>query len=85
MSVHHNLVDGFRAYEDETRGTSFVEGDPRFSSRAGFDFHLLAGSPALDAGDAAARPAGATTDRDGHPRVVGPAVDLGAYERQTVP
>lgn len=85
VSVHHNLVDGFRGYEGETRGTSFVEGDPRFSSRAAFDFHLLAGSPAIDAGDAAALPAGVSTDRDGHPRVVGPAVDLGAYERQTTP
>lgn len=85
VSVHHNLVDGFREYEDETRGTSFVEGDPRFASHAAFDFHLLAGSPALNAGDASALPAGAVTDRDGHPRVVGPAVDLGAYERQTVP
>jgi len=85
VSVHHNLVDGFRAYEGETRGTSFVEGDPRFASRAAFDFHLLAGSPAVDAGDAAALPAGVSTDRDGHPRIVGRAVDLGAYERQPTP
>src|SRR5262249_34524201 len=47
----------------------------------GSDFHLLATSPAIDAGVGIA--AGAPSfDLDGNPRPVGAGVDLGAYERQ---
>jgi len=45
----------------------------------GSDFHLLATSPAIDAGEAAHAPA---VDLEGNPRPVGAGVDLGAYERQ---
>ncbi len=51
-------------------------GDPRFVSAD--DFHLRAGSPAVDAG-AVPGPALAL-DLDGHPRVQGAGPDLGAYE-----
>jgi hypothetical protein len=47
----------------------------------GSDFRLLPTSPAVDAGTAGSAP---PTDLDGNPRPVGPAVDLGAYERQLV-
>ena len=60
--------------------------DPRFSARASGDFRPAAGSPLIDAGDAAdVLPA---LDQAGKPRVVdgngdGVAVaDIGAYERQ---
>ena len=46
------------------------------------DYHLKAGSPAVNAGSNALVPAGITTDLDGLPRVVGGTVDQGAYERQ---
>jgi hypothetical protein len=45
------------------------------------NLRLQPGSPAIDAGD----PNTATlplTDLDGHPRIFGSAVDLGAYECQ---
>jgi hypothetical protein len=45
----------------------------------GADFHLLATSPAIDAGTPANAP---PRDRDGNPRPVGAGYDLGAYERQ---
>ena len=46
----------------------------------------LPGSPLINAGSNALVPAGMTTDQrgPGFPRVVGPAVDVGAYESQTV-
>ncbi len=44
------------------------------------DLHLQPGSPAIDAGSNAAVPGGITTDRDGNPRIMGKAVDMGAYE-----
>jgi hypothetical protein len=54
-----------------------VSADPRFAGSG--DLHLQAGSPAIDAGSAAI-PDLPATDLDGDPRVVGPSVDLGAYE-----
>ena len=44
------------------------------------DYHLGADSPAADAGDDSAITAG-ETDLDGHPRISGAHVDIGAYER----
>jgi hypothetical protein len=43
------------------------------------DYHLGAGSPCISAGDPGGSYAG-QTDADGRPRLVGPRVDLGAYE-----
>jgi hypothetical protein len=52
-----------------------ISADPLLTS----DFHLLDGSPAIDAGNDAA-PDLPATDLAGNPRVAGPAVDLGVYE-----
>jgi hypothetical protein len=47
---------------------------------------LLAGSPAIDAGNNALIPTGVTTDQrgPGFPRIVGAAVDIGAFELQSI-
>ena len=50
--------------------------DPMFADGGAGDFHLLAGSPAIDAGTAVAQ----TIDADGAPRVSGASVDIGAFE-----
>jgi hypothetical protein len=52
--------------------------DPRFVA-PGSDFHLLAGSPAIDAGSLVPGQF-APFDLEGHPRPHGPAPDLGAFE-----
>lgn len=49
------------------------------------DLHLLAGSPAIDAGinlgnDLQGQPISGTSDIDGRPRVQGGAIDIGAHE-----
>jgi len=44
------------------------------------NFRLQEGSPAIDAGNDLGIPSGITTDLGGNPRIVGAAVDMGAYE-----
>ncbi len=63
-------------------GLSFAGGnrttDPLFTSYAARNFHLLAGSPALDYGLLQYSPA---TDFDGNARTYGAGPDAGAFER----
>jgi predicted outer membrane repeat protein len=56
----------------------------------GGNLRLNSGSPAIDAGanelyEPGALPVDVTTDLDGQQRIVGPAVDMGAYEYQPDP
>jgi len=53
------------------------ETDPQFVNAESFDFHLKAGSPAIDAGKANRAP---KRDFDGKRRPQGDKVDIGAYE-----
>ncbi len=73
-------------------GTGNLSANPSFINPGGGDFGLLQGSPAIDAGNNSAVPAGVTLDLSGGPRFlddgsapdtgVGPApvVDIGALE-----
>jgi hypothetical protein len=70
-----NLLFGVTSSHLDPR-TLFV--DPHFAGAD--DFRLAPGSPAIDAGDAAFLPADLKTDFAGNPRIVGGAVDLGAFE-----
>jgi len=48
------------------------------------DFHLAAGSPCIDAGDPAYTAGDDETDLDGRSRLGGSAVDIGAYEENSL-
>lgn len=85
VRVDYNLINGFRGLEDgETRGTNYVEGNPRFVNPAAANYRLQADSPAINAGDNASVLVGVVTDMDGNPRIVGGMVDMGAYEFRRV-
>ncbi|MDH7487801.1 MAG: right-handed parallel beta-helix repeat-containing protein [Anaerolineae bacterium] len=79
VTVDHNLIDGYRGYEDEVYGEDYVEGDPRFVDAAAADFHLRPESPAIDRGSATAAP---NVDMDGDLRPAGAGYDIGADEWQ---
>ena len=74
-------------------GLGNIKADPRFVNPGYFDsndtwidgdYHLLAGSPCIDAGNKSAVPPSVTTDLDGNTRIRGPAVDMGVYESPTI-
>ncbi len=82
-TVENNLIDGYRAYndgkEEEVKGDNPVEADPKFSNLNSYNFSLLPDSPAIDSGTNTGLTAG-DTDFDGNPRIIGGAVDIGAFE-----
>ena len=75
---------------DVTGSDGNISADPLFVNAAAGDYHVDAGSPAIDAGDNNA-PELPTTDFDGNPRIFDvdadgqAAVDMGAFERQSAP
>jgi hypothetical protein len=62
-------------------GAFNINADPQFTSAT--DYHPLAGSPLVDAGDPS--PSSDILDLDGNPRIVNGRRDMGAYELQPVP
>ncbi len=68
----------------DIRGGFVGEGNmdvlPRFVDAVNGDFHLLASSPLIDAGDPNFVPDPQQVDADGDPRLVADAVDMGADE-----
>jgi parallel beta-helix repeat protein len=64
-------------------GTANINGDPLFISAN--DLELGRDSPCIDAGSSAALPPGVVTDLAGYPRILGAAVDMGAFESSPVP
>ncbi|MDR1383866.1 MAG: hypothetical protein LBJ67_08495, partial [Planctomycetaceae bacterium] len=66
-------------------GTPEYPIDPLFANREAGFYLLLPNSPAVNTGNNALIPAGITTDLNGNARIVGNAVDIGAYESSDVP
>jgi parallel beta-helix repeat protein len=86
-SSYTSLVGFQTASGQETHG---IQASPRWSNPTGSDFHLTAGSPAIDSANSSA-PGQTATDIDGYPRVDDPVTvdsgigvrsydDRGAYE-----
>ncbi len=82
--VGYNTLSSFTAWDDGADNYVYDSAQPLFTDAANGDYTLADGSVAIDAGDVAYLPSDLTTDRAGSPRVVGDAVDLGAFERLVV-
>ncbi len=67
---------------DLSVGSGNITNAPRFIDTVGFpgNFHLQTNSPCINAGNNSF--ASGPLDLDGRPRIVGPKVDMGAYESQ---
>ncbi|MCC6850009.1 MAG: chromate efflux transporter [Deltaproteobacteria bacterium] len=75
---------GFAAYRAGTgQDAGSIFADPLLAAPVSGDFHLGAGSPAIDAGDPGYTPAPGEVDLDGAARKNGPRVDCGADEATT--
>jgi len=61
-------------------GEGSIDADPCFVDAENGDYHLLASSPCIDAGDPNYIAEPNETDLDGNPRVIGGRIDMGAYE-----
>lgn len=70
------------ASQEAVLGTGCVSADPLLVDPAAGDYHLAAGSPAIDAGTGPALPGSVATDFYGGARVMGSSVDIGAAEFQ---
>ena len=77
VSIDHNLIEGYRGYEDEVIGVNDLEGNAGFFDPFSFDFHLSPSSIAIDRGSPLEAP---VTDFDGDARPIGKGVDIGADE-----
>jgi YD repeat-containing protein/predicted outer membrane repeat protein len=60
-------------------GAGCKNADPRFVDQANLNFHLAVGSPCLNAGSNAVTDL-PPRDIEGHPRIFGGVIDMGAYE-----
>lgn len=76
LRISHNLAFGSRC--SATGDDAPLDGNPRFTNPAARDFHLLPGSPAIDA--AVVLEEGFLPDHDGVVRPQGTVADVGAYE-----
>jgi len=73
VAVANNLIDGYSSYN----GDNSVTGDPLFVDPDQQEFHIQAGSPAIDAAQASSAP---ELDYDDFLRPNNGLYDIGAYE-----
>jgi hypothetical protein len=95
VTLSYSDIDAFARQSDlnltggsgsNTSGPGNIGVDPKWANPAAGDFSLVAGSPAVDAGDPAGLGAGEpTTDLLGKPRLAGARTDMGAFEFQPPP
>jgi predicted outer membrane repeat protein len=75
-----NPIVSFSIVQGGYSGTSNLNEDPLFIDPANGNFQLQEGSPAINAGNNTAIPAGLLTDLAGNTRILEDVVDMGAYE-----
>ncbi len=75
------LVQGGGTNEAICGAGNIYNQNPQFVNPSAGDFHLLAASPAIDAGNNSDVPSYLTTDADGNIRIAGGVVDMGIYEQ----
>jgi predicted outer membrane repeat protein len=86
LYVDYTLVN--KISEGVDLGSHIITGEPRFVDAENGDFRLRADSPAINVGDSSVIESypflrdEAEIDLDGNRRIVGGAIDLGAYEYQ---
>ncbi|SFF36020.1 choice-of-anchor Q domain-containing protein [Spirosoma endophyticum] len=90
-----SLTASFCLIEPEAtnyNGSNTLTSDPTFVDAAGGNFRLMAGSPAINAGNTSAytdvnggMPPSPATDLAGNRRLSGGVIDLGPYEYQALP
>ncbi len=78
MTINYSCIQGWTGF---LGGLGNIGDDPLFVNAGGGNCRLLAGSPCIDAGDNSA-PGLSGPDIDGNSRIIGLAVDMGAYEFQ---
>lgn len=78
-TMANNLIYEYKAdtEDNEVKGAYTIEADPMFVNAAKADFHLRAGSPAIDKGYYIGAP---SVDFDGRARPQGAGYDIGAFE-----
>jgi predicted outer membrane repeat protein len=74
-----STVASYSNIEGGYPGMGNMNVDPLFENPAANDYRLAVNSPLIDAGDAS-HPLVPAQDLDGNPRVIGDAIDMGAYE-----
>ena len=78
----YNSLSRFTNWTAGANNLTYSSSSPLFANAANGDFSLASGSQALNRGNNSYLPSGTTTDIQGGTRIVGSAVDLGAYEYQ---
>ncbi|MBN1557963.1 MAG: hypothetical protein JW951_07435 [Lentisphaerae bacterium] len=76
--VHANYCDIGDIYGTLATSNHIISADPQFANPSAGDYHLLYGSPCIDAG--MTNYGGGVLDMDGEPRPFGAAMDMGADE-----
>ncbi|MDW8394556.1 MAG: choice-of-anchor Q domain-containing protein [Chitinophagales bacterium] len=80
--IHNNIYySSFSAYQNGSgQDAQGMFAHPALANPSAFDFHLLAASPCIDAGDPSFVPSAGEKDFYGNNRVIGSRVDIGASE-----
>lgn len=81
---YNTMLGNISGIDDPTGTNGNIKANPAFVQAGADDYTLCAGSPCIGAGNNSFVASG-ETDLNGSMRIIGPAVDMGAYETATQP